>query len=244
MAQRARCAGAPTASGPTGCSARAAYQPPWVAASKASNGRRPEPGVRWSTAACTPPHGSSGVTGASLPRARATPGVGEVGERVGGRAPARRPAARRTCRRRRPRPRRRPAARWRPSPGRASARRRRRSTISTCSSRCRQARTAAAPELGDHGARPRRSPGRRRRRRCTWKPAWTPASVQARTWWTELPGVEAQGAGGVRPVGVGPSPSAAVCEPKAPSQNRSPPAPARPSSRTTSRPPRSASSPQ
>ena len=59
--------------GRRGCSARAAYQPPWVAASKASNGRRPEPSVRWSTAACTPPHGSSGVTGASLPRARATP---------------------------------------------------------------------------------------------------------------------------------------------------------------------------
>ena len=56
-----------------GCSARAAYQPPWVAASKASKGRSPEPGVRWSTAACTPPHGSSGVTGASLPRASATP---------------------------------------------------------------------------------------------------------------------------------------------------------------------------
>ena len=98
-AQRARSAGAPTASGPSGCSARAACQPPWVAASKASNGRRPEPAVRWSTAACTPPHGSSGVTGASLPRASGHAGVGEVGERVAGQRPARRRAARRTCRR-------------------------------------------------------------------------------------------------------------------------------------------------
>ena len=171
VAQRARCAGAPTASGPAGCSARAACQPPWVAASKASKGRRPEPGVRWSTAACTPPHGSSGVTGASLPSARATPASARsanglvasgpldaepLGVHAGVAAPGGvegrlhagdhpQVAHPRRCRRRRSSPRARAGA---GTPGRRAARARR-------------------PR-----SRRRRSPGRPRRRRCTWKPAW------------------------------------------------------------------------
>ena len=202
VAQRARSAGAPTASGPPGCSARAAYQPPWVAASKASNGRRPGAGravVDGGVHAA--PRVQRGHRGVAAEGERDA-GVGEAGERVGRQRPLDGRAARRTCRRRRPRPRRRRAARWRPSPRSRMRATSTASIISTCSSRCRHARTAAAPELGGHGARPRRAPGRPRRRRCTWKPAWI-AGERARAHVVRpARRVEAQRAGGVGPVVV------------------------------------------
>ena len=165
-------------------------------------GAGPTPAVRWSTAACTPPHGSSGVTGASLPSARATP------------------ASARSANGLQPRPRSAPSrSTYMPaSPPQAASK--------------AGWTLATMPQAAHPGDRRRRRPspraragaGRRGRRPTPsssttaptasstwptaaspmqWKPAWTPAAVQARTWSTSGAGLEAQRAGGVGPVGVG-----------------------------------------
>ena len=228
VAQRARSAGAPTASGPAGCSRRTAYQPPWVAASKASKGRSPEPRRAVVDGGVHPAPGVERGDGGVAAQRQGDAGVGQLGERVAAGRRARRRAARRTCRRRPPqaaskagctlatmpqvahprdvRPR-------RPSPGAPAG--------------AGSARTAADAELGDHRAdrvehlahggvadavEARLDAGARagadvvdQLRRCR---------TAGRRW------CRAGRCTGAL--------SAAVCEPNAPSQNRSPPAPARP----------------
>ena len=145
------------------------------------------------------PRVERGDRGVAAERRGPTPGVGQVGERVGASArstpsrstymPASPPQAASKagwtlatipsrasarCRRRRPSPRA-PAGAGRPGRRAARARRRRPTASSTW-------RTAASP--------------------MQWKPAWHAARCSA-TWWTSDAVVEAQGAGGVRPVGVG-----------------------------------------
>ena len=208
-------------------------------------GAGPEPGVRWSTAACTPPHGSSGVTGASLPRARATPASarsanGLVAERPLGAQPlgvhAGVPAPGRVEGR---------LHAGDHPPGRASAR---------CRGRVDHLHVLQPVPAGPDGGRARARRPRRSTASSTWATAASPMHVEAgldagqraarARGRPAAPVVEAQRARRSPAGRCRASLSAAVCEPKAPSQNRSPPAPASPSSRTTSSPPRSASSPQ
>ena len=116
----------------------AARQPPSVWAANAADRRPALPGVRCRTAARTVPHGSSGVTGESEPRASATPAAAIAANGLRS-APGRRRAARRTCRSRRPRAGRTPAARDATTPRSASVGDRSRRRPS------RRARCGAAP---------------------------------------------------------------------------------------------------
>ena len=170
-------------------------QPPWVAASNASNGACPSRAVVVD-GGVPPPHGSSGVTGASLPSASATPASSQVGERV-------EPAARSAPSRSAYIPASPPQA---PSKAGCTL-----ATIPQARSRVdrrprrsspRARAGAGTPHGGRAPARPptaadgEDAPGRRRRRRCTWKPAWMPAARARPHVVDELPGLEAQVPGG------------------------------------------------
>ena len=238
-------AGAPTASGPTGCSARAAYQPPWVAASKASNGAQARAGGAVVDggvhAAPRVQRGDRGVAAQRERRRRR-----RRGRRTGwSPAPGPRRAARRTCRRRPPQ-----------AASKAGC------TLATMP----EARHPVDRRRGRASPRARAGAGRPGRRPRPSSSATAADGVEHLAHGGVADAVEAgldagQRAGAhvvdqlrrsskrsapavVRAGRCRARCSAAVCEPNAPSQNRSPPAPASPSSRTTSSPPRSASSPQ
>ena len=178
----------------------AARQPPRVCAREGRARRQPLGGLVVVDGSPDRRPGASGVTGASDPNASGMPAACIGGERVEGRRAARRRAGRRTCPSDRPTTRRRPAGRWpRRRAGRRSALAAA-STISTCSSRCRAART-------DLDRRSRRLPRRSRRRRSsmapspiTWYPAWTPATEQAMTWSRIVGGIGVGDTAGVRVV--------------------------------------------
>ncbi len=92
-------------------------------------------------------------------------------------------------------------------------------TISACSTRCRAARTRARPSFSA-AARTPSTTVLRAASPIAWKPAWRPASVQATTWAATasasrcaVPVWAASAYGWCRQ---------AVCEPRAPSANRSP----------------------